>query len=372
VKKIAILGAGSCGTALAIALGRSRQPHNLSLWVHSADVFASLTQRRENTIYLPGQRIADDTEVTCDLAVALDCADIVLGVMPSAHARAIYTAALPHLFSQRASANAPPRQSSAKRELPIFVSATKGIESESLMRMSEVIAEVLTEHAIEQMGEHSPPGSMSDIDLRSIESRIAALSGPSFALEVARGDPTAVVVACQDAQVAAQIQEEFSGPTLRLYTNDDTVGVELGGAVKNVIAIAAGACAGLGLGANTIAALVTRGLAEMTRLAMALGGRRDTLAGLAGLGDLVLTATANLSRNRSVGVELGKGRPLAEILGGMRMVAEGVGTAAATLALGRKHGVEMPITEQMNAVLNQDRAPQDAIRELMERRLKQE
>ncbi len=368
MKKIAILGAGSCGTALAIALGRSRQPHNLSLWVHSADVFASLTQRRENTIYLPGQRIADATEVTSDLAVALDGADIVLGVMPSAHARAIYTAALPHLFSQRAIANASSRQSSNKRELPIFVSATKGIESESLMRMSEVIAEVLTEHAIEEIGEHSS----SDINLRSIESRIAALSGPSFALEVARGDPTAVVVACEDAQVAAQIQEEFSGPTLRLYTNDDTVGVELGGAVKNVIAIAAGACAGLGLGANTIAALVTRGLAEMTRLAMALGGRRDTLAGLAGLGDLVLTATGNLSRNRSVGVELGKGRPLAEILGGMRMVAEGVGTTAATLALGRKHGVEMPITEQMNAVLNQDRAPRDAIRELMERRLKQE
>jgi glycerol-3-phosphate dehydrogenase (NAD(P)+) len=288
--------------------------------------------------------------------------------MPSAHARAVYTAALPHLFSPRAIAGASPRQSSDKRQVPIFVSATKGIESESLMRMSEVIAEVLTDRAIEQIGERST----SDIDLRFIESRIVALSGPSFALEVARGDPTAVVVACADAQVAAQIQEEFSGPTLRLYTNDDTVGVELGGAVKNVIAIAAGACAGLGLGANTIAALVTRGLAEMTRLAMALGGRRDTLAGLAGLGDLVLTATGSLSRNRSVGVELGKGRPLAEILGGMRMVAEGVGTTAATLALGRKRGVEMPITEQMNAVLNQDRAPRDAIRELMERRLKQE
>ena len=168
------------------------------------------------------------------------------------------------------------------------------------------------------------------------------------------------------------MQEEFSGPTLRLYTNDDIIGVEVGGAVKNVIAIAAGVCAGLGLGANSIAALVTRGLAEMTRLAVALGGRRDTLAGLAGLGDLVLTCTGTLSRNRSVGVELGRGRRLADILAGMRMVAEGVGTTAAVLALARKHGVEMPIAEQMDAVLHHGRAPRDAIRELMERRLKQE
>ena len=181
-----------------------------------------------------------------------------------------------------------------------------------------------------------------------------------------------MVIASSDLGDAEEVQAEFSGPTLRLYTNNDVVGVELGGAVKNVIAIAAGVCAGLGLGANTIAALVTRGLAEMTRLATAMGGRRDTLSGLAGLGDLVLTATGSLSRNRSVGVELGRGRPLAEILGHMRMIAEGVGTTAATLALARQHGVEMPITEQMHAVLDQGRAPADAIRELMERRLKQE
>jgi glycerol-3-phosphate dehydrogenase (NAD(P)+) len=181
-----------------------------------------------------------------------------------------------------------------------------------------------------------------------------------------------VVIASQQPGIAATVQEAFSGPTLRLYTNDDIIGVEIGGAVKNVIAIAAGVCAGLGFGANTIAALVTRGLAEMTRLAVALGGRRDTLAGLAGLGDLVLTSTGALSRNRSVGVELGKGRRLADILTGMRMVAEGVGTTAAALSLARRHGVEMPIAEQMDAVLHQGRAPRDAIRELMERRLKQE
>jgi glycerol-3-phosphate dehydrogenase (NAD(P)+) len=201
---------------------------------------------------------------------------------------------------------------------------------------------------------------------------VAALSGPSFALEVARGDPTAVVIASSDLRIAEEIQSEFSGSTLRLYTNDDVAGVELGGAVKNVIALAAGVCAGLGLGTNTIAALVTRGLSEMTRLAVALGGRRDTLSGLAGLGDLLLTATGGLSRNRSVGVELGKGRKLPEILSQMRMVAEGIGTTWATLALARRYKLDMPITEQMYSVLHEGRAPSSAIRELMERRLTKE
>ena len=337
-KKIAIIGAGSCGTALAVALGRSREPHRLSLWVHSPDVLASLRQSRENSVYLPGMRIPEDADVTGDLGEALAGAEIVLGVVPSAHARATYRAILPHLDA-KASADT------------IFVSATKGLEHDSLARMSEVIAETI--------GEKFAP-------------RLAVLSGPSFALEVARGDPTAVVIASRDLQVAAEIQREFSGSTLRLYTNDDVAGVELGGAVKNVIALAAGVCAGLGLGANTIAALITRGLSEMTRLALALGGRRDTLAGLAGLGDLVLTATGSLSRNRSVGVELGKGRKLPEIMSHMRMVAEGVGTTSATLALAQKHKVDMPITEQMYAVLHQGRSPNAAIRELMERQLKKE
>jgi len=334
MRKIAILGAGSCGTALAAALARSRQPHQISLWVHGADVFEALRTTRENSIYLPGIRIPDPVQPTTEMSEALAHADIVLGAMPSAHARATYTAALPFLDSRM-----------------IFVSATKGLEHDSLQRMTEVIA---------------------DVTRASFAPRLAALSGPSFALEVARGDPTAVVIASQQPEIATAVQEEFSGPTLRLYTNDDIIGVEIGGAVKNVMAIAAGVCAGLGLGANSIAALVTRGLAEMTRLAVALGGRRDTLAGLAGLGDLVLTSTGTLSRNRSVGVELGRGRLLADILAHMRMVAEGVGTAAAVLALARKHSVEMPIAAQMDAVLHQGRAPRDAIRELMERRLKQE
>jgi glycerol-3-phosphate dehydrogenase (NAD(P)+) len=332
--KIAILGAGSCGTALAVALARSRQPHEISLWVHGADVLQALRSARENSIYLPGIRVPDDILLTAEMSEALANADIVLGAMPSAHARATYIAARPFLD---------PRIT--------FVSATKGLEHDSLLRMTEVIADVT--HA-------------------SFTPRLAALSGPSFALEVARGDPTAVVIASQQPDVATAVQEEFSGPTLRLYTNDDIIGVEVGGAVKNVIAIAAGVCAGLGFGANTIAALVTRGLAEMTRLAVALGGRRDTLAGLAGLGDLVLTSTGALSRNRSVGVQLGQGRRLADILAGMRMVAEGVGTTAAVLALARQHRVEMPIAEQMDAVLHRGRTPRDAIRELMERRLKQE
>ena len=198
------------------------------------------------------------------------------------------------------------------------------------------------------------------------------LSGPSFAREVARGDPTAVVIASHDMALASELQEEFAGATFRLYTNDDVIGVEIGGAVKNVIAIAAGVCAGLNLGANTTAALLTRGLAEMTRLAVALGGRRDTLAGLAGMGDLVLTSTGALSRNRTVGVELGKGRALQDILSTTRMVAEGVDTTAATRELARRANIEMPITEQMYATLYEHRAPREAIRELMERRQKSE
>ncbi len=334
MKKIAIIGGGSWGTALALVLTRSRQPHRLALWVHEPVVCETLRARRVNEVYLPGFELPREVAVSGELGETLREAEIVLGVMPSAHARAVYTRLLPHLD---------PRM--------IFVSATKGLESGTLERITEVIAEVVS---------------------LKFTPRVAALSGPSFAREVARGDPTAVVIASADAELAASVQEEFSGPTLRLYTNDDVAGVELGGAVKNVIAIAAGVCQGLGFGHNTLAALITRGLAEMTRLACALGGRRDTLAGLAGMGDLVLTCTGALSRNRSVGVELGKGRALGEILASTRMVAEGVGTTAATLQLARKAHVEMPITEQMFAVLYQGRAPRDAIRELMERPLKQE
>jgi glycerol-3-phosphate dehydrogenase (NAD(P)+) len=334
VKKIAIIGGGSWGTALAIALTRSSRPHRLLAWAHSPDVVELLRTKRVNEIYLPGFELPAEVEVTGALPEALAGAEIVLGVMPSAHAREVYRAVRPHLA---------PRA--------VFVSATKGLEPATHARISEVIAE--------EIAQNPPP-------------RIAVLSGPSFALEVARGDPTAVVLASADPSLAAEVQEEFFGPTFRLYTNDDVIGTEIAGAVKNVIAIAAGVCTGLGLGSNTTAALVTRGLAEMTRLAVALGGRRDTLAGLAGVGDLILTSTGALSRNRSVGIELGKGRKLGEILGATRMVAEGVGSAAATLELARRTGVEMPITEQVHAVLAAGCATRDAIRGLMERRLKQE
>jgi len=334
VKKIAIIGGGSWGTALAIALGRSFRPHRLAIWAHSPDIVDLLRSKRVNEVYLPGFQLPDGVEVTGTLGEALGGAEIVLGVMPSAHARELYRAMRPHLETGA-----------------VFVSATKGLEPATHARISEVIAAEM------------PAGSLP---------RIAVLSGPSFALEVARGDPTAAVLSSADPSLASEVQEEFSGPLFRLYTNDDVVGTEIAGAVKNVIAIAAGVSTGLGLGANTMAALVTRGLAEMTRLAVALGGRRETLAGLAGLGDLILTATGALSRNRSVGIELGKGRELGEILSATRMVAEGVGSAAAALELAQRAGVEMPITEQVHAVLRAGRASRDAIRELMERRLRQE
>lgn len=334
MKKIAIIGGGSWGTALAIALTRSSRPHGLTLWAHSAEVVEMLGGRRVNEIYLPGFSMPGEVEVTGSLEKALAGASIVLGVMPSAHAREIYRAMRQHVEPEA-----------------IFVSATKGLEPATHLRISEVIAE--------EMGLAS-------------SARVAVLSGPSFALEVAAGHPTAVVLASSNAQLATELQEEFSGPRFRLYTNDDVIGTEIAGAVKNVIAIAAGICTGLELGTNTVAALVTRGLAEMTRLAVALGGRRETLSGLAGVGDLILTATGELSRNRAVGIELGKGRELNDILGSTRRVAEGVGSAAATLDLARRAGVEMPITEQVHTVLTAGRVTRDAIRELMERRLKQE
>jgi glycerol-3-phosphate dehydrogenase (NAD(P)+) len=334
MKKIAIIGGGAWGTALAIALTQASRAHQLTLWAHSADVVEALSARRMNDIYLPGIELPTEVEITGSLEKAVAGVGIVLGVMPSAHARELYRAMLPFI---EPSSN--------------FVSATKGLEPDTHARISEVIAK--------------------EMEMES-SSRIAVLSGPSFAREVAAGDPTAVVLASADAKLASEVQEEFSGPRFRLYTNDDVIGTEIAGAVKNVIAIAAGICTGLELGTNAVAALVTRGLAEMTRLAVALGGHRETLSGLAGVGDLILTATGELSRNRSVGIELGKGRELNEILGSTRRVAEGVGSAAATLELARRTGVEMPITEQVQAVLTAGRVTRDAIRELMERRLKQE
>lgn len=334
MKKIAIIGAGGWGTALAIVLGRSRAPHRLSLWVREPEVLESLKNEGKNPAFLPGFTIPAEVDVTGEFAEALSEAEIVLSAIPSAHVHETYSAMLPFLAPTM-----------------VFASATKGLGARTLLRMTEVIEKAV---------------------IVKFRPRIAAISGPSFSREVARGDPTAIVAASVDRLLAAELQREFSGPTLRLYTNDDVVGVELGGALKNVIAIAAGVSEGLGLGHNSIAALITRGLAEMMRLGTALGARRETLAGLAGLGDLVLTCTGELSRNRTVGVELGRGKKLDDILKPMRTVAEGLSTTAAARALSQKLGIEMPITEQMYAVLYEDRAPRDAIRELMERRLKAE
>jgi glycerol-3-phosphate dehydrogenase (NAD(P)+) len=334
MKRITILGGGSWGTALAIVLSRARKPHEITLWVRDAALAESIRSDRENKFYLLGHRLPDSAQVTHDAAAALQNTNVVIGAIPAAHARMIYQPLLPHLV----------------RGTPI-VSATKGLEPASHARMSEVISQVVSP-------EFAP--------------RIAVLSGPSFAAEAAAGQPTAVVLASRDIALADELQEEFAAPNFRLYTNDDVLGVELAGAMKNVIAIAAGVCQGLGLGHNPLAALITRGLAEMTRLAVALGARPETLSGLAGLGDLVLTCTGSLSRNRHVGIQLGKGRSLAEILEGMKMVAEGVGTAGALLALAREAGVELPITEQVSAILSQGRSPREAIRNIMERPLKRE
>ena len=331
--KLAIIGGGSWGTALAIVL--APRAESLRLWVYEADLAARMRSSRENDIFLPGFQVPERVEIVETLAAALEGADIVLGVVPSHHARGIYSAMLPHLAPSM-----------------ILVSATKGLEQGTLLRMSEVIGQAVAP--------------------KIAKPRVAVLSGPTFAREVAAGNPTAVAIASSSADVAACVQEAFSGPTFRLYTNADTVGVEIGAALKNVIAIGAGICEGLNLGHNPTAALITRGLAEITRLAMAMGGQAKTLAGLAGLGDLVLTCTGELSRNRYVGKELGGGRPLPEILGSMRMVAEGVETCSAAVALGTKFGVDLPIIQQMDAVMGGQKTPQDALRELMDRSLKSE
>jgi glycerol-3-phosphate dehydrogenase (NAD(P)+) len=328
--KLAIIGGGSWGTALAIVL--APRSEFLRLWVYEPDLAERMARSRQNDAFLPGFTLPDSVEIVHELAAALEGADIVLGVMPSHHARTIYSAMLPHLAPSM-----------------ILVSATKGLEQGSMLRMSQVIEQV------------TPTAG-----------RVAVLSGPTFAREVAAGNPTAVVIASSNPDVARCVQEAFSGPSLRLYTNQDPTGVEVGAALKNVIAIGAGICAGLGLGHNPTAALITRGLAEITRLAIAMGGQAKTLSGLAGMGDLVLTCTGDLSRNQYVGKELGRGRKLGEILGSMRMVAEGVETCGAAVALGAKFGMDLPIIQQMDAVMADKKTPQDAVRELMDRALKGE
>ncbi|MGA2989040.1 MAG: NAD(P)H-dependent glycerol-3-phosphate dehydrogenase [Candidatus Korobacteraceae bacterium] len=332
MSEIAVIGAGAWGTGLAIVLARNGV-HRVRLWAYEPEVCQAIESCRENPLFLPGATIPASVHATNALSEALEGAAMVVGVMPSHHARALYRQMKPHV-----------------RPEMLFVSATKGIENDSLMRMSQVIQEVFGE---------GPDG---------FRPRLGALSGPSFAREVVKGDPTAITIASEDDALARQVQHEFSDPKFRLYRHHDIIGVELAGALKNIIAIAAGVVDGLGLGFNTVAALVTRGLAEMTRLVVACGGRAETMAGLAGLGDLVLTCTGHLSRNRSVGVELGKGRKLDEVIAGMHgMVAEGVLTTNAAVGLARQHGVEMPITEQVHALLRQGKPPREAIHELMTR-----
>ena len=336
MRNLAIIGAGSWGTALAIRLAANVD--TIRLWVFEPELCESLRKTRVNDLYLPGFLLPENVEPTTDLRTALHEAKTILTVVPSQHVRSIYQQMLPMLDSE----------SDPER---IFVSATKGLESNTLLRMSCVAEEIFQPR---------------------FRPRLAVLSGPSFAREVARGSPAAVVISSAEELLARLLQKQFADSAFRLYTNTDVVGVELGGALKNVIAIAAGVCDGLCLGSNAIAALITRGLSEITRLACACGAQRETLAGLAGLGDLVLTCTGVLSRNRTVGVELGRGRLLPEILQSMRMVAEGINTTAAAIELAKQKGVEMPITEQMYALLYQNRSPQDAVRELMERSLKAE
>jgi glycerol-3-phosphate dehydrogenase (NAD(P)+) len=332
MSSIAIIGAGSWGTALSAAL--AGMGHSVRLWAYESNVLESINRIRENSLFLPGITLPENITATHSLPEALGGAKFVLTAVPSHVCRSIYEQMLPGLNPEM-----------------ILVSATKGLDTERLMRMSEVIHSVVKPR---------------------FTPRLTVLSGPSFAQEVARGDPTAVVVASEDRNAAQSVQEEFSSKSLRLYTADDVVGVELGGAVKNVIAIAAGVIEGLGLGHNPMAALITRGLAEMTRLACSCGARSETLAGLAGMGDLVLTCTGNLSRNRRVGIELGKGKHLADIVGSMHMVAEGVKTTGATVEFARMHGVEMPITQQVARILGGEISPAEAIQELMERSLKTE
>ena len=332
MKNLAIIGAGSWGTALAMALGPRFE--RVRLWVYETDLATRMAATRENDVYLPGFQLPANVEVTSSLGVALEDASMVLSVMPSHLVRSLYQRMLPYLTESMA-----------------FVSATKGLENGTLLRMSEVIGTVLAPRM-------APP--------------LAVISGPTFAREVAAGQPTALVVASTDESLAERVQAAFSGPVFRLYTSSDTIGVEISGSIKNIVAIGAGVLHGLGLGDNPMAALITRGLAEMTRLAVAMGGRAQTMAGLAGLGDLVLTCNGDLSRNRMVGVELAHGRKLDEIVHSMRMVAEGIKTTNAAVDLAKRYSVEMPIAGRMFEMMHANLEPRVAIQRLMERSLKGE
>ena len=329
-KRIGIIGAGSWGTALAIVAARAG--HEVTLWSRDPQVVKSINEERINSRYLTTVSIPDRVTATNDIGMALDHASLVLLAAPSHAARALLTEMPPALD-----------------ESAVIVSVSKGIEIETGKRISEIVKEVA--------------GSSR---------AFVCLSGPSFAKEVVAGQPTAIVAASKDAVAARTVQADLSFENLRIYTNADVVGTELGGSVKNVMAIAAGMCTGSGLGSNSVAALITRGLAEITRLARREGAHMETLMGLAGLGDLVLTCTGSLSRNRFVGEQLGKGIPLDEISAGMNEVAEGIKTTFAVKQLADRAGLEMPITNEVKAVLYDGKSVRDAVAELMSRPLREE
>ncbi|HTO89558.1 MAG TPA: NAD(P)H-dependent glycerol-3-phosphate dehydrogenase [Candidatus Sulfotelmatobacter sp.] len=328
MSRVCVLGAGSWGTTLAIHL--ARRGHSIVLWGNEVDELARMARDRENRKFLPGILLPDGIKVQPELEVALEGAELTLFVVPSQAMREV------------ASRVAPIDRNS------LWVSAAKGLEQRTLLRMTQVL------------GEARP------------EPEPVVLTGPSHAEEVSREIPTSVVAAARDEARAQVVQQAFSSATFRVYTNDDVVGCEVGAALKNVIAIAAGVCDGVGFGDNTKGALLTRGLAEIARLGVAMGGRRDTFFGLTGMGDLVATAMSRHSRNRAVGERLGRGERLEQVLGSMWMVAEGVHTARAARDLGRKHGIEMPIAEQVCALLFEGRSPRDALTALMTRDLKRE
>jgi len=329
---IAIIGAGGWGTALAVT--RARKNKVVRLWAYEPYLVQTMIATRENPLYLPSIRIPDRVQITNSMRDVLGGAQIVIIATPSHVLRQVFTEMLPLVNNAM-----------------LFVSAAKGIENDTLMRMTEVLI---------------------DVARSRFRPKVAAISGPTFALEVAQGEPTALVVASPDEDLRLLLQKELSGPRFRLYTNADLTGVEIAAAVKNIIALAAGVVDGLGLGSNTTAALITRGLVEVRRLVVACGGKRETVSGLAGLGDLVLTSYGSLSRNRRVGIALGQGKTIDEILSSMRMVAEGVRTTRSAVALARRLNIEMPIAEKMYSLLYEGRKPQDAIHDLLERKLKEE
>jgi len=330
--RIAVIGGGSFGTALAKLL--SEVNHEIVLWCHNPGVARAISDRRENAIYLPGVLLPPTLQVTVSLAEAVRGREMLVAMGPSHVMRKVMEQVPPSLSGT-----------------PIVVSAAKGVEEHSHKRMSEVLREIL-----------GP----------SFAGRIAALSGPSFAREIAAGMPTAVTVAAEDQATCQVIQSAFRTPSFRVYSSSDLVGVEIGGAAKNVIAIAAGVTDGLGLGSSSRAALITRGVAEIGRLVAAMGGEARTVSGLSGLGDIILTCTGDLSRNRSVGLRIGRGERLQEILASMKMVAEGVRNSTSICQLAKGTRTDMPIAEQVRQLLHEDKPARQVLGEFMRRESKPE